>query len=101
MKGILELPARWQSKVEAYLKRPGAKYKELSIADFVNHLSIAFEDGSTAYFRYSFYLIDESEGEIAVFTEHCGYHVFPSCVSKIETIDMNGLVVYAESFLSD
>lgn len=30
------------------------------------------------YFRHAFCLVNESKGLLAVFTEHAGYHVFPT-----------------------
>ncbi len=53
---------------------------QLSVYDFPpgGAVRLHFEDGSTATFRYAFYVVDEARHEIAVFTEHCGYHVFSS-----------------------
>jgi hypothetical protein len=64
------LPAHWQE----WLDRNGP----LMPIDFsvVEDVVLEFEDGSTARFRYAFYEVDEERREIAVFTEHCGYHVF-------------------------
>lgn len=98
---LSELPSRWQDTVETYLKRPEAEYKEISVADFANHLRILFEDGSNANFLHSFYLVDGTASEIAIFTEHCGYHVFPFCVERIETTDRDGVILKSESFLVD
>jgi hypothetical protein len=46
-------------------------------------LTIELMDGSTLRFRYAFHVIRESEQAFAVFTEHCGYHVFPLHDAKI------------------
>jgi hypothetical protein len=46
-----------------------------------------FPDGSSAFFHYAFYLKDETLGEVAVFTEHCGYHIFPLYDTRLELID--------------
>jgi hypothetical protein len=40
-------------------------------------LRIELMDGSVMEFRWAFYLLNESNRAIAVFTEHCGHHVFP------------------------
>ena len=38
-------------------------------------------------FRHAFYLLDRDLNEIAVFTEHCGYHFFPLYDTEIELLD--------------
>jgi hypothetical protein len=95
------LPAHWQEKVKECLGRPEARYREISVADFVHDLRIEFEDGSDAFFSFAFYLHDDEAQEVAVFTEHCGYHVFPFCITSLETIDKKGNVVRNDSFLID
>ncbi len=73
-----KLPRRWRQWVESYTegrKQPG----RLSASDFPcdHSVSLVFPDGSTALFQFAFYVADDKRGELAVFTEHCGYHVFP------------------------
>jgi len=71
----------WADELAAYLGRPADEISRrgLSASDFPNghQLVITLMDGSTARFRHAFYLIRESEQALAVFTEHCGYHIFP------------------------
>lgn len=52
----------------------------LSAYDFTSNdeVEIVFEDGSSVKFKYSFYVECPGKGQIAVFTEHCGYHLFSS-----------------------
>ena len=38
---------------------------------------VEFPDGSLVQFAYAFYLVNADKRALAVFTEHCGYHVFP------------------------
>ena len=40
-------------------------------------LRIVLMDDSHVEFRWAFALIDEARHSIGVFTEHCGFHVFP------------------------
>jgi hypothetical protein len=40
-------------------------------------LRVELMDGSFAEFRYAFALVSEARKTIAVFTEHCGHHLFP------------------------
>ena len=68
------LPEHWRAWLCAYRPRWNG---ELSAYDFADEdVQLRFEDGSGATFRYAFCAIDEGRNEIAVFTEHCGYHVF-------------------------
>ena len=47
-------------------------------------LKLGFPDGSQAQFLYAFAIQDPDHREIAVFTEHCGYHIFPLTDTEIE-----------------
>lgn len=50
----------------------------LSAADFAcaKTVRIEIEDQSVCSFNYAFCLIDRGTQMLAVFSEHCGYHVF-------------------------
>ena len=69
------LPEHWQAWLRAY--RPRWK-GQLSAYDFAvdEGVHLRFEDGSEVRFASAFCAVDEAQGELAVFTEHCGYHVF-------------------------
>jgi hypothetical protein len=41
-------------------------------------IELTLPDGSTMALRYAFFVHDEAQGVIGVFTEHCGYHCFPA-----------------------
>jgi hypothetical protein len=70
---VKHLPKHWQDWV--------ANHPDLSqgkcTSEFNNVVSLKWEDGSHAIFDYAFFVQDDEHKEIAVFTEHCGYHVFP------------------------
>jgi hypothetical protein len=66
------LPPHWQTWLRSY--RPGG----LRSGDFEGALRITFEDESEALFYSAFCALDQQREELAVFTEHCGYHVFGS-----------------------
>jgi hypothetical protein len=72
-----ELPERWQNRLQAYLSEIGVSTGHLSAYEFSDHLKLNFADGSFAFFYYALELHDEALNEVAVFTEHCGYHIFP------------------------
>ncbi len=46
-------------------------------------LRVELMDGSVVEFRYAFHLLDEREKTIAVFTEHCGHHLYPFHEAKV------------------
>jgi hypothetical protein len=68
------LPQHWQIWLRAYRPENG----RLSAGDFRpdETVRLVFPDGSVAEFRAAFCAADHARGELAVFSEHCGYHVF-------------------------
>ena len=67
----------------------GEERSGLSATDFSSKqtLKINFRDGSFAFFRYAFYLLDRELKEVAVFTEHCGYHIYPLDGTHLELLE--------------
>lgn len=51
-------------------------------------------DGSVAEFKYAFALVSEERKAIAVFTEHCGHHIFPYHEAKVL---QDGLLQFQQS----
>ena len=51
-------------------------------------VSIELMDGSTANFRWAFPLVDEKRKTIAIFTEHCGHHIFPIHEARVRVDDL-------------
>jgi hypothetical protein len=85
----MPLPAEWKSRLRAYLRaKCGEDRDRLSAHDFSTRQSVAihFPDGSFALFRYAFVVWDEAGHECAVFTEHCGYHVFGVSRAEVEIL---------------
>lgn len=94
-----DLPQRWQDKIAEYLKETGSKFNEFGADAFQHNLKIEFVDGSKASFNYAFYWVDTENKEVAVFTEHCGYHIFNLLAVKLETIDKkDGKIIKTEDF---
>jgi len=56
-------------------------------------LRVELMDGSCVEFRYAFHLVNEAQRAIAVFTEHCGHHVFPNHEARVFR---NGALVYEQ-----
>jgi hypothetical protein len=93
------VPEAWKPRLHEYLReRRGEEHARLSASDLPPDQSvlIRFPDGSHALFRYAFAIADESAGEVAVFTEHCGYHVFPLGDAEVEVLRSAGPAGTAE-----
>jgi hypothetical protein len=94
-----ELPERWVEKLKAYLREKyGTERYGLSAGDFSirQHLKINFPDGSFVFFRQAFCLHDVNLNEVVVFTEHCGYHIFPLYDTQIEILESTWVEVETE-----
>lgn len=82
------VPDRWQPQLDEHIRKStDGHHKHLGASDFCHHVSIRFPDGSYSLFRHAFYLIDRELNEVAVFTEHCGYHYFPLHDTELELLD--------------
>jgi len=82
------VPERWQQQFDTFLdENISGEHRDLGSFNFRHSVFIRFPDGSHVMFRYAFYLIDRNLNEIAVFTEHCGYHIFPIFDTEIELLD--------------
>lgn len=82
-----DLPPRWLDKLKTYIREELKQDRErLGASDFRGSVIINFPDGSFALFKYAFHLLDREHNEVAVFTEHCGYHIFPPGDLRIETV---------------
>lgn len=57
-------------------------------------LRIELMDGSTVQFSRAFHIVSEAKRAIAVFTEHCGHHVFPYHEAKVYR---DGTLTYAQA----
>jgi hypothetical protein len=83
------VPEAWKPRLRQYLReRWGEERDQLSAHDFPSDQSvfIRLPDGSHALFRFAFALTDEGAGEVAVFAEHCGYHIFPLGDAQVEVL---------------
>ena len=88
-----DLPERWLRRLEAFTDEtygPDYKYRgRLGASDFstTSVVQIRFPDGSTACFRSAFFIAEPEWNEVAVFTEHCGYHLLPHYDLQIDLLD--------------
>jgi hypothetical protein len=84
-----EIPERWRERLRAHIREAAGEDRGHLLAfDFPSGQSVRldFSDGSFALFRYAFHLADAGLREIAVFTEHCGYHFFPAGGLNVEVL---------------
>ncbi len=65
----------------------------LSLRDFQSNgeVELQFADQSHAKFNFAFFIASREKNAVAVFTEHCGYHVFPY-------VDTTVVSTYRETF---
>ena len=82
-----ELAKRFGQEVEHFLASP-TKFMEYPIEP----VRVELMDGSHVEFKYAFALVSEELKTIAVFTEHCGHHVYPYHEAKVYQA---GQLVYA------
>jgi len=73
-----DLPERWKAKLQQHVAiTGGGEFRGLSASDFSSStVAITFEDDSKVEFMYAFIIEAPEFREVAVFTEHCGYHIF-------------------------
>ena len=73
--------AEWAEELSHHLSRPADQIRSqgLGAGDFpaTGCLHIRLVDGSQVQFECAFHLVSPERHAIAVFTEHCGHHVFP------------------------
>lgn len=71
----------WIYELSNHLKRSSQSLltQGLSSEDFPSssQIELEFPDASKIVFQSAFYLENTARELVAVFTEHCGYHVFP------------------------
>src|SRR5215470_2708775 len=91
-----ELPERWIGRLQRYTdEKYGLDYAHggtLNASDFAasSLVSVGFPDGSYALFRHAFFITAPDWKEVVVFTEHCGYHIFPLVDLQIEQLEIRG-----------
>ncbi|EHH1111314.1 hypothetical protein [Vibrio parahaemolyticus] len=72
------LVVEWADLLSAKLSRSADEISEFGLMcyDFSpDHVEAIFEDESYCKFNHAFALENPDKGQVAIFTEHCGYHV--------------------------
>jgi hypothetical protein len=83
-----ELSSRFDCSVDAINEQS----KQL-LSFPIETVRIELMDDSVVEFKYAFYLVNEEQKAIAVFTEHCGHHIFPYHDAKVFC---DGNLMYAQ-----
>jgi hypothetical protein len=73
-----ELASRFGEELADFLACPSE-----SMRYPLETVRVELMDGSHADFKYAFALVSEERKAIAVFTEHCGHHVYPYHGAKV------------------
>jgi hypothetical protein len=91
-----QLEQEWAAELAAHLGCSEAEFR----ANPVRHLNypcqrlrVELMDESFAEFRWAFALVSEERKAIAVFTEHCGHHLFPYHEARVV---VDGKVAYEQ-----
>lgn len=87
--GPWPIPPGFEQLVRDHVRRTrGEERDHLSATDFPSGQAVrlSFPDGSFAYFEHAFFIKDPVRQQVAVFTEHCGYHVFPLADIAVVTL---------------
>lgn len=83
------VPPGFEPLVREHIRRVSGKDRGYLTADEFDAgqgVRLRFADGSFAYFEFAFFIEDPERELVAVFTEHCGYHVFSSVELRIDTV---------------
>lgn len=82
-----QLPDFWKQKIKSYLQKQGDPDRSRLIAsDFPvgSKTIIRFDDSSYVEFCSAIAIEAPHLNEVAIFTEHCGYHLFPAAGNRVE-----------------
>lgn len=88
LEGSEELAARFGVPIDTFRPNP------TRLMDFPTQtVHVDLMDGSRVEFKRAFAIVSEASKTIAVFTEHCGHHVFPSHDAKVF---LDGVLTYSD-----
>jgi len=89
----MPIPQGFEQLVRDHVRRTrGEERDHLSAYDFPcgQSVRLSFPDGSFAFFENAFLIEHPAHRQVAVFTEHCGYHVFPSADLSFDLVRTTG-----------
>lgn len=86
-----QIEREWASEIASFDVRPPEKVTTDGrpwLRFPAGVLRIELMDGSEVRFSYAFHVVCELRRTIAVFTEHCGHHLYPYHEAKIYRDDV-------------
>jgi len=92
-----QIELEWAEELAAYYGRAPEEVSAKIRSWFVlppGNVRIELMDQSCVEFWYAIFIVSESKRAIAVFTEHCGHHLYPYHEAKIYR---DGELVYEQS----
>ncbi|EOX4945734.1 hypothetical protein ACFLJY_004450 [Vibrio alginolyticus] len=91
------LVVKWADLLSSKLNRSAFEISESGLMSYdfsADSVEVLFEDESYCKFNYAFALENPKEGQVAIFTEHCGYHVLSNVgVTVIEHFGSSKTVI--------
>jgi hypothetical protein len=91
-----QIANEWSDELGAHLGCPSGDVRERPEAVMrfpLETVRMELMDGSAVEFRCAFFIVSKTKKAVAVFTEHCGYHVFPYHEAKVF---VDGRLVYEQ-----
>lgn len=77
---LKQLYSEWNTELETYfghsLEDHGPRYP-------YGTLRVELMDGSFVQFQYAIFIVSDAKKTVAVFTEHCGHHLYPLAGVKV------------------
>src|SRR5262249_13864378 len=73
-------------------KRCGLVDSGRSTSGQTRGVELTLPDGSTMVLNYAFFVHDEAQGAVGIFTEHCGYHCFAAIDLEVREIRDGAIV---------
>jgi len=92
-----QLELDWSAELAAHLGCKEAEFRAkptMHLAYPSVGVRVELMDGSFVEFKWAFALVSETRKTIAVFTEHCGHHLYPYHEARVL---VNGKVVYEQA----
>ena len=93
-----QIEREWSEELGAHLGCSAAEVQERpeTVIRFRREtVRVDLMDGSSVQFKYAFFIASDTKKAIAVFSEHCGHHVFPHHDAKVFVDDK---LAYEQSF---
>ncbi len=91
-----QLEQEWSSELASHLGCTETEFRanpERHLDYPSQRVRVELMDGSVVEFRRAFALVSEERRAIAVFTEHCGHHLFPYHEARVV---VDGKVTYEQ-----